>query len=154
MIRIQWKKYRIWRAINQRIRLDPDPHPYFLWPTLPAGSAASDSEAVNLFRDTVFFQMEKEKAFFPSVYTLWKHPKVREEKWLLGKWWKLKRISRKRSRVPGDINAQYIPLNSDAGSSSSSRKEPDPDYDQENLRIQPDPQPCLNFKPLYLPVNT
>jgi len=27
-------------------------------------------------RDTVFFQMEKEKTFFPSVYTLWKHPKL------------------------------------------------------------------------------
>ena len=27
-------------------------------------------------RDTVFFQLEKEKTFYPSVYTLWKHPLV------------------------------------------------------------------------------
>jgi len=27
-------------------------------------------------RDCVFFQLEKDKTFFPTVYTLWKHPKL------------------------------------------------------------------------------
>jgi Pre-PUA-like domain len=29
-----------------------------------------------LGKNTVFFQLEKEQNFLPTVYTLWKHPEV------------------------------------------------------------------------------
>jgi hypothetical protein len=31
-----------------------------------------------LGKNTVFFQLEKEQTFLPSLYTLWKYPEVRQ----------------------------------------------------------------------------